>query len=419
MSTTRILSETSLRFLESAGNSIDVRGGFRVISLRSISSIESDETIEIPDILNSPESLQFCGLSIEASQRVFQKWSEDQQNTTPGQLGYGQDIIEVACQYISGMARTTDAFSASDDWNQALHTQGIKDATRLRIMDPEFRHLRLSASASEWALDTLNLAWEYLDGLDERLKREKKEKDLRSPSPDASVKPSKAINPPTSTSALHSGSSSSKLAVEVEPPMQVPSRSIFYKGGAWTRLISIFQSDGSLNLTDIISRPPCDFHPTSLDLYFTKQLDVAKAHADYAQNRVPVQPATIMTVAVPADFLSSAREVFGTDWKKLVWYSRNLNALMQVGGILPNELKEYEKAEVLIGNICSQSSKVIRKKVSKWDDLEIMVTKPGHKASQIALRGSGMLERFRKECRGYVWVGTIASPDKAKYFPPA
>ncbi|KAF2029351.1 hypothetical protein EK21DRAFT_89928 [Setomelanomma holmii] len=161
-----------------------------------------------------------------------------------------------------------------------------------------------------------NLSWEFLDGLDERLKKNKTENDLRSPYPDPSVKPSKAIKPFGSmTSALHSESSSLKLAIETETPKEVLGRTLLHKGGAWPRLISTFNQDGSLDLTDIVSTHPTDFHPNRYDLYSSKQWDVAKEYAEFAQRRVPPEQPTVMTVAVPSAFLAGSREIFGSDWK--------------------------------------------------------------------------------------------------------
>jgi len=419
MTSTRIISEDSLQILLEAGNSIEVKNGYRTISVSSISStIKSDDTIEIPDLLNSVETLQFCGFEAEAAAKIYQGWKDFQDTRWPNSLGYEEEIIEMARDYILGQAETCDAFSSStlDDWDSALAAQGIADHMRARILDPQFEHIRLGACASEWALDTIMLSWEYLDGLDKRVKKSQDEKNLRSGSPDPSTKPSRALKGPSIRSGLHDGAASLKLAVDQPPPPELAGRSFFYKGGGYTRLKSIFNTDGSLDLTDIVSVPPCDFHPSKYDLCFTKQEDVARKYASYAHRRVPPQEPTIMIVAVPSDFCSSATQVFGSDWKKLVWYSRSKRALIANGGILPKELQVYDEAEVLIGNICYQSTHQIEK-MKDYEELKYLTTALGNKASQVTLRGSSMFERFKTECRGFVWLETHQK--KYTYFPPA
>lgn len=418
MSSTRVLSEQSLHFLEKAGNSITLHRGVRTISLQTISSYDSDDTIDVPDMLNSPESLEFCGLQTEVAKLLHQKWEHDEQTLEPYTLGYGATLISIARHYIRGMADRKNALWEQDDWDDALESMGINELTRSRILDPTFKDLRLSRSAAEWALDTLDRSWEYLDGLDARLKKLKEEKETRSGSPDSSVKPLKAKRPSDSlTSALHSGSSSLKLAVETEVPKEVPGRILLHKGGGWTRLISIFNPDGSLNVRGIASQPPVDFHPWHKDLYFTKQWDVALHYSNFAQRRVPPDTATILTVAVPSSFTASLLQVFGDDWKKLVWHSRNEGASFENYGSLPKELAKYEEADVLIGLICGVGHDQIQRLKSP-DDLENLKISNGERATQVVLQGQEMLNKFKEECRGYVWVAPVASPNRAKHFPP-
>ncbi|KAF2449145.1 hypothetical protein P171DRAFT_186750 [Karstenula rhodostoma CBS 690.94] len=296
--------------------------------------------------------------------------------------------------------------------------QGIKDSTRRRIMDTRFDRLRLSQSAEFWALDTLDISWEFLDGLDRRLQKSKDESDLRSISPDMTTKPSKAVKPDSSlTTTLHSGSLELKAAVEEETPTHVPGRVLVYKGGAYSRIISIFHQDGSLNLRQIVSTPPCDFHPDRRDLYFTKQRDVAVDYAEWAHNRVPPQEPAVLTAAIPAEYTSSSVEIFGDDWKKLVWFSRNMTALLDNGGVLPKELSSYTEADVLIGHICGIGSAQIERMASA-DALTASKTKTGDKATQIVLNGHTMIIKFREECRGYIWVASMRAPKRAKHFRP-
>jgi len=418
MSSTRVISEASLRFLSEVGNSTNVQKGYRTISLRTISSYDSNDTIEVPDFLNSSESLQFCGFETQIADLLYHNWTRDNEEIGPGSLGYGRPVVALAREYIKSMSRGGDAMREADDWEGALKKQGIKSSTRQRILDPNFKNIRLSRSASEWALDTLQLSWEFLDGLDSRVERVKKENEMRSVSPDPSVKPSKAVkSSATLSSTLHSGSLTLQTAIETETPKDIPGRTLLHKGGAWSRLISIFNPDGSLDLTDIVSTPPVDFHPTRYDLYFSKQWEVVREYAEFAQRRVPAEQATVLTIAVPSSFLSEAKVIHGSDWNKMIWCSRNKRALISNRGVLPEELNDYENAEVLIGLICGIGNDQVER-LKRGEELPVLKTKGGMKGSQVALQGPSMLARFKSECRGFVWVSPLLSPKKAKYFPP-
>jgi hypothetical protein len=419
MSATRVISEVSLQFLLDSGSPITLKNGLRTISRQSVSSYDTDDTIEIPDFLNSAEALVFCGMEAGVAQELYGKWLREQEDVQPGNLGYGDDVIDLAYAYVRSAARDGDALWENDNWDEALRMQGIDDAVRGAIMDTYFKNLRLSRAASEWAIDTLEMCWRYLVGLDAALKKKKEVVDLRSASPDPSVRPSKAKNPNISMkSALNvSKNPNLKLSIDVDVPEHVPGRIMLHKGGDSERLESIFNSDGSLNLTEIRSTPPVDFHPYRYDLYFTKQWDVALHYADFATSRSKrVLESCVMTVAVPTSFFTESCEILGADWKKLIWCSRNGRVVAANDGRLPSELAEYENAGTLIGNISGLSNDQVTR-LTDSNDIPVLVTRNGVKGSQVVLQGSTMAARFTTECRGYVWVRKLNST-KAIHFPP-
>ena len=55
-----------------------------------------------------------------------------------------------------------------------------------------------------------------------------------------------------------------------------------------TRMVAVFEEDGSLNLAKLFCRPPTDFHRGRSSLiYLTKNLDIAELYAGYDQRRLP------------------------------------------------------------------------------------------------------------------------------------
>lgn len=331
---------------------------------------------------------------------LYDKWLNDTLKIEPGQLGHGASLISLARDFINGMSEHYNAFTEEDDWDEALKKQGIKSSSRSRILDVRFKNIRLSQSARYWALDTLNLCWEVLEGLDSRIL---KRKEQASSNISTTLSKAKKLNTSTSSSTTHE---MPPRKFELGIPTEREDRVLVYKGGSYTRLISIFRPDGSLNLTQIVSKPPCDLHPTRRDLYFTKQYDVALQYAEYIHARVPSQEPAVLTVALPKEYIASSVKIAGPEWRKLVWLSNNKNALYENDGNLPQELELCLQAEVLTGPVCGQGSDQINRMKSA-DELTVLKTKEGDEVEQIMLNGSKMVGRFVDDCRGYVWVASL------------
>lgn len=129
------MSSDSLTYLQLTANSLEIRDGCRTISLRSISPANSDETIEVPHVLNSIQSLLFCGFSHGAATQIYNQWTLMERDLTPHDLGYGQHFVELARDYISHRAGIRNAFVEGDDWVGALQFMGVKSETRNAIIN--------------------------------------------------------------------------------------------------------------------------------------------------------------------------------------------------------------------------------------------------------------------------------------------
>jgi len=159
-------------------------------SSSSGSSISDEEAVDIPEVLNSRETLEFCGLSAEISSCIYDSWEQQQQ--IPGELGYGNDVITEAKYFVTKMAEREDAWLPEHDWRRALANMGASRRLCDAILDESFTNLRKTQSASYWVLNTIEIAWEFLEGLDKRIRKKQKEvRDLVTPSP--SIQPRPAI----------------------------------------------------------------------------------------------------------------------------------------------------------------------------------------------------------------------------------
>jgi len=147
--------------------------GYLTIFRTYYSTSQDSESIEIPSALNSEESLEFCGFDVHASARIYEAWELFQQ--TPGEPGHGSDIINEARNYVKATARQEgDASSPhpKHEWRWALTGMGAKDRLCDAILNSRVTDVRKArgVSAQYWFLDSLDLAWEFLQYLDERIR---------------------------------------------------------------------------------------------------------------------------------------------------------------------------------------------------------------------------------------------------------
>ncbi|EON61730.1 hypothetical protein W97_00946 [Coniosporium apollinis CBS 100218] len=410
MSSTRVLSATSLDIIAeySSSNIATVHAGYRTVSTSSFATISSQETVEIPDELNSQEALEFCGFGEDTARLLVEHWEWLQTHGREGQHGFGDDIIIIARQHVKDRAILRDAWLEYQDWEGVLRYLGMSEEAVVGIMNPECRVVRLMASASEWVLDTIDMNFEFLTTLDKRIRKKRLEIERAySPAPDVQPSPALRPNQPL-TGGLHISHPSTIAADEVEPPIEVEGRTMLYKGGTYSRLLSIFRPDGSLNLTDIFSTPPTDFHPSHSLVYFGKQKEVADMYAIFAESRSSrVRDGAIMYVAIPNTWLDNAHSIFNPDWKQLVWLSRNRRAFLErlsaSPTAIPEELVSYTTAPILLGAICCMSTNQIQR-LDSADDIRDLRLSNGNKGTQVVLQTQDAFARFLRECQGYVWV---------------
>jgi hypothetical protein len=132
-------------------------------------SEESDwaSTVEIPELLESVQSLRFMGMKKRVCQQIYSNW-----------VGAIRDFPNMPVDFFNFIEATimgapTDAMTLADDWDAALKDIGMNKATREAILDPRFINMRLTRSAKEWALDTADMGWQFLVNLDETVKKNK------------------------------------------------------------------------------------------------------------------------------------------------------------------------------------------------------------------------------------------------------
>lgn len=290
-------------------------------SSSSSSSSDRHDVVEIPEYLNSQETLLFIGFQPDVAKKIFESWQQLQE--TPDELGYGDDIITSAKCYIEVMGDREDAWLPTQNWRQVLTKMGINRQLADAILDSDFDEIRKSQPASAWVRDSFRISWEFLEGPDGRVRR--------TPSPCVRRTPSL--------------------------PDHVDGRTILHKGGAFARFAAAFDDAGTFKISKLCSKSLTDFHRDRNDLfYLTKDLEIAEKCARYAQRRVSLEEGCVLSFAIPNELYANSRQIYGRDWQELVWWSRRPFDLEENSGLPPTSLDDYLQAPVLIGCICGTAT---------------------------------------------------------------
>ena len=161
----KVFSEESLRILRVRGNDMTVRSGFHTVlntSYASESSVDSQATVDIPEDLESIETLQFLEFVPSAASVIWNSLLQRRQNDPQR-----ANILDEAKKHISAFE---DAVYADDDWFGTMEAMGLTKSCQARLMDPDFEYMRLSATLKETVYDMLEMRYEFLSGLDDVVK---------------------------------------------------------------------------------------------------------------------------------------------------------------------------------------------------------------------------------------------------------
>ncbi len=394
----RILSDRARQTLSHLGEELPTGEGWQVIRVVAVSesSSDSDASVNIPEVLESPEAMQFLGFTETAAAAIYARYLQ-------GSVAYqDEEIIE----YAKGCIRSgTDAGTQSDDWDAAIASMGIRSDVRQQIMDPRFQHIRLTANAMHWVRDTIMAKYDYLTALDRTVIGSEPvslEARMRNPGQSSgggggsSSKPSNqgTANPPQPQIAT----------ATIEKTVQHDEVELL-KGTSIDRLSAAInlESDTRNRIQNVVSKAPGDFSGDEAILYLSKQRQVAYEYATYAQTRVREQGEDlvgvgILHVIIPRDLLANSAEVYGLDWKEFVWNHR-----LQLP--TPERLAYIDEADVIVGPIlkCSQAAMMKHRDVNRnFTVLEPMKLSAGEMTEWCALKGISLHRNINR--RGRFWV---------------
>lgn len=364
--------------------------GFRTVSVSSYSSSASsvDEYIEVPKDLNSLEFLTFAGFTNETARVIYDRWLSLDQSI------FDSYVVDFARGHIEGHATIRDAIYAEDNWDGVLVEMGINARLREAILNPRFDVIRVTRSASFWAIDTINEAYEFLTSLTKRIESIQARQSLLPMRPFSQGESSTSVNSPIATIA------------ESSPPANIENRNMYYQGGVERKLLDCLDADGRVNLIPLFSKSPTDFHPTKSGcVYLTQHKHIAELYAGYCEERSSYSKAAVLHIALPSSLSSSPVEVCGDDWRDLVWYSRN-PVVAKARQRLPSSLQLYEEADMLIGNICGDSTEKIGRMAVNSCLTALRLSDSD--ATQLVLQSEALQEEIERDCVGFAWIRSVS-----------
>ena len=423
MSVYKVLSNEALTVLAERGDGAVLRDGVRAVSNSSYatsSSLDSEATVLIPDELESVETLEFLELEHDTARTVYAQFRQRQ-----SEFPHRASILRSAQRHL-------DSFEANpgledEDWIGAMNRIGLTKGFQARLMDPDYKDMRLSGSLKEWVSELFNTRYEFLNGLDAVVKgppslslgRKTSSLDFNGK---FSTKSAPPISPRTSSSSgpklgTFKLSPQPQIASAIEGPSGVLDEHLMlFKGAAISRLEKVHLANGHLNFAALSSSPPGDFSDSFRGggLYFTKQEAVAWRYVQWTRKIVDgkVVPVGILQVAVPRHLLVSIKELHGDEWRQFVWANRREDQL------LPESSFDLENYAWLVGPITHQSTDRINKLSDKSEmqmwKLEGQSDKGAGQetASQHYTASVHMLRLLNEHCVGKIWITAAESQAK-------
>ncbi|KAI9839655.1 MAG: hypothetical protein M1819_002281 [Sarea resinae] len=370
----RVISDSALQILRARGDDAPLRNGVRAVSNTSYlseSSIESKETVMIPEASESLETLVFVEFTPEIAQKI-RDWYQQDLWLMPWKTG----VVNYGEKHILSFDDNPSCHETDEQRYQVMDNMGILKGYQKRLMTEEFRQLRLTGTVQEWFMDTMHARWEFLKSLDDVLADTLPVGTFRRPEPSA--------------------------ATEIEePPREVEGHTIFFKGATMARFGQFLKDDGTLNFSALGSTPPEDFDYFVRGLYLTKMCAVAWEYAQFARKRYQehVVPVGILQVTIPKPLMDSHYELFGNDWQRLVWHNRRMDGSLQ-------EMEHLETVDWIIGPLCMQSNAHVQE-LNDLSEIETWRLESGECATQVYTGSRGMLAKLNKECVGKVWIAPV------------
>ncbi|RMZ89796.1 hypothetical protein DV736_g2967, partial [Chaetothyriales sp. CBS 134916] len=326
----------------------------------------NDAFSTIPVFTISRETLIYVGLSEEKASEMWNRWIHWPSTGPCREIDIDDGGLQVTfLDFIIGaLENKVDAIEDNDfHWQACLDACGIDVDVQRAIMDPHFKHLRLSASCLYWVKDTIEMRYAGLKTFRDRRVCERwncSERRL------ARVDMKEANHQQQSTPRIELDLWGSESVIAA---LNAPGYTVLFKGIDQGRIAGLFDDMRALDhIETLLSSPPSDFSGTRSLFYFTPNHQVAQYYAAYAKRRANCESIVILCLRIPNDAIESLTEADiqriywpSSEWKELVWRSRTLQPL-------PSHLRKYRRAVLVIGTISRKPDRLYHS-MGSWKEV--------------------------------------------------
>ncbi|KAF5553099.1 hypothetical protein FPHYL_8826 [Fusarium phyllophilum] len=286
-------------------------------------NIESrpDAFATIPEKLISKATIEYVGFNSDKATEIWSGWVNWPSGPIIREID-PDDCTTLEVSFIDWVKRHTgnpleyDVWEDDNSvWFRHMEQCGIATELQNSIMDPRFKDMRLTGTCIGWLRDTMNLRYEGL----EEIQR-------------ASAERERALQGTSARPQKQSGFASRDQA----------------------RINGLFDHEGNLDRISVLmsASSSTDFSRNKSMYCFTPDYSLARKQAAWIKQRGP--PAVIVQIAVQEKLITSMDPpdiqcAFwpNSNWRELVWHCRTTRRL-------PNELKKYNDAILIIGTIANR-----------------------------------------------------------------
>ncbi len=386
-----------------SSSSSSTTASIRVESVSQVTAI-----LDVPDHIESQETIEICGFTPEAASEIFARWAG---RTDP------EDNPDDLSDYMRAYIISADPHGSLEPWD-ALKRMGLTTKLQDAIMDPRHEDIRETETVTFWAWDTVRINWMSICQTQQTLKtvaitlKSKKKRKAQV------IDLSGEAQPPIAAQQEHTATVESPLedysgvrnlpeahvAIADGPPVDLPEHYTLWKAKAASEMSDWIREDGSLARVGLQTLPGGDFNGIDIAYYWTLERKTAQKYWDYALLRLQNAEMWMIRVQVPKTFIDSlpTQELwFSANWKEYVWWCRKKLEP-------PPKFNDHERSALIKGHICRRMSPMITKikiqEVQTTMNEDNLLFIDGLKATQWAIKGADTQTAFDREIKGKIHI---------------
>jgi hypothetical protein len=377
---------------------------------------EEASDIEVPEVLESSESLEFISFSKGAADYIYNIFVK---NTD---ADFQDSFLGTALQFLRMQTKIPDCTSQDEDWDGAMAKLGINERLRKAILHPAYSDLRYTNSMKVWVEEAIENGFLSLESLDKRMLGQSPRL-LKSGPKIASVPSSSGPkgrkhtigdqDKPTSPFKQDQAGANPTPVVKTTTgaPKTLNHHTMIWHATTLEKANQLYDTDtGEISLNSC-SGAPGDFSGNRKVCYWTPQRACADRYASWKKIWHQICDIAVVQLAVPETVTNSLHKdtlycnprAPSDDWRKICYASR-------CGDDWPKEFKDrWTKGAWLMGHILSgKEVKYERKKdhtqIKDSDALMVMIDGRKTFAMQWVIKTRDGIDKFEEKCKGKGWI---------------